>query len=114
MTEGKLVEVRAPVGRRRFIAGTATAATLAALGPMRPVRAATKAIKIGFVSPQTGPLAAFGEADAFTVKRISALLAEGVTTRAGKRPIEILLKDSQSSANRAAEVAGSLIQADNV
>jgi branched-chain amino acid transport system substrate-binding protein len=114
MTDTKLVDVRAPVGRRRFIAGTATAATLAALGPMRTVRAATKPIRIGFVSPQTGPLAAFGEADAFTIKRVSSLLAEGVATGAGRRPVQILLKDSQSSANRAAEVAAGLIQADNV
>jgi branched-chain amino acid transport system substrate-binding protein len=114
MSEAELVEMRAPLGRRRFVAGTAAAATLAALGPTRPVRAANKSIKIGFVSPQTGPLAAFGEADAFTVQRVSALLAGGVATGAGKRPVEILLKDSQSSANRAAEVAASLIEKDNI
>ncbi len=114
MTEKTLAEILAPAGRRRFIAGTATAAALAALGPMRPVRAATKTIKIGFVSPQTGPLAAFGEADAFTLHGVKSLLADGVVTKAGKRPVEIVLKDSQSNPNRAAEVASSLIQADNI
>jgi branched-chain amino acid transport system substrate-binding protein len=110
----RLVERRAPLGRRRFVAATATAATLAALGPARPVRAATKPIRIGFVSPQTGPLAAFGEADAFTLQSVKALLSDGVATGAGKRPVEILLKDSQSNPNRAAEVASSLIQGDNI
>ena len=114
MTEGKLVEIRAPVGRRRFVTAATAGAALAGLGPLRPVRAATKPIKIGFVSPQTGPLAAFGEADAFTLQRMKQMLADGVMTRAGKRPVEIILKDSQSSPNRAAEVASGLIQADNV
>ena len=114
MTQTGLIEVKAPVGRRRFIAGTAAAATLASLGPMRPVRAATKPVRIGYVSPQTGPLAAFGEADAYTLNRLKPLLADGVMTKSGKRPVEIILRDSQSSPNRAAEVAGSLIQADNI
>jgi branched-chain amino acid transport system substrate-binding protein len=114
MTDTTLAEVLAPLGRRRFIAGTAGAAALAALAPMRPVRAATKTIKLGFVSPQTGPLAAFGEADAFTLRGVKSLLADGIVTKAGKRPVEIVLKDSQSNPNRAAEVASSLIQADNV
>jgi branched-chain amino acid transport system substrate-binding protein len=111
MTDSKLVEIRAPVGRRRFITAAAAAAALA---PLRPVRAATKVIKIGFVSPQTGPLAAFGEADAFTLARMKSMLADGVMMQSGKRPVEIILKDSQSNPNRAAEVAGGLIQGDNV
>ena len=102
MTQTGLIEVKAPVGRRRFIAGTAAAATLASLGPMRPVRAATKPVRIGYVSPQTGPLAAFGEADAYTLNRLKPLLADGVMTKSGKRPVEIILRDSQSSPNRAA------------
>ena len=84
MHDTKLVEIAAPVGRRRFIAGTATAATLAALGPTRKVRAATPAIRIGYVSPQTGPLAAFGEADAYTLQTMKPLLAAGISTKAGK------------------------------
>jgi branched-chain amino acid transport system substrate-binding protein len=114
MTQSELVELTAPTGRRRFIVGTAATASLAAFGPIRPVRAATKAIRVGYVSPQTGPLAAFGEADAYTLAKLKPLLADGVVTKAGKRPVEIILRDSQSSPNRAAEVASGLIQADNI
>ncbi len=114
MTDTTLLETRAPVGRRRFIAATATAATLAALGPVRPVRGAPKPLRIGVVSPQTGPRAACGGADAFTLQGMKGFLSDGVATKAGKRPVEILLRDSQSNPNRAADVASGLIQADNI
>jgi branched-chain amino acid transport system substrate-binding protein len=107
-----LIEIKAPLGRRRFVLASAT--TLAGLGAVRRVRAATKAIRIGFVSPQTGPLAAFGEADTYTLRSLQPLLEAGVMMPGGKRPVEILLKDSQSNPSRAAEVAAGLIQGDNV
>jgi branched-chain amino acid transport system substrate-binding protein len=34
----------------------------------------TKTIKIGYVTPQTGPLAAFGEADTFVIEALKPLL----------------------------------------
>src|SRR2546422_4141908 len=51
--------------RRRFIKGGAAA--VAGLGALRagPARGAQREIKIGYVSPRTGPLAGFGEADEF-------------------------------------------------
>jgi len=33
--------------------------------------AGTRALKIGYVSPQTGPLAPFGEADRFIIEQIA-------------------------------------------
>ena len=63
-------------------------------------------IKIGYVSPQTGPLASFAESDAFNIQ---AFLA----TEAGAN-FEVIVKDSQSNPNRAAEVAKELISRDEV
>jgi branched-chain amino acid transport system substrate-binding protein len=71
-------------------------------------------IKIGYVSPQTGPLAAFGEADQFVLDTISELLADGIQIGDTTHPVEILVRDSQSDPNRAAEVAADLIITDEV
>ncbi len=72
-------------------------------------------IKVGFVSPVTGPLAAFGEADAFCVQQWNAAVKGGLKCGDGQvHPIEIIVKDSQSDTNRAAQVAGDLITNDGV
>jgi branched-chain amino acid transport system substrate-binding protein len=71
-------------------------------------------IKIGYVSPQTGPLAAFGEADQYVLDTITELLEEGIDIGGTVHPVEILVRDSQSDPNRAAEVAADLILSDEV
>ncbi len=65
-------------------------------------------VRIGFVSPQTGPLAPFGEADRFTIDQMNKLFAKE------KTPFQIVQKDSQSSPNRAGEVANDLILKEKV
>jgi branched-chain amino acid transport system substrate-binding protein len=69
-----------------------------------------KPIRIGFVSPQTGPLAAFGEADKFVLQGMSDLMSKNLKGR----KVEILVKDSQSDPNRASSVAADLILKDKV
>jgi len=93
--------------RRQLVqAGGALAAT-AALG--MPVIAQSKGFKIGYVSPQTGALAPFGEADSFVLAAVREQFKSGIKTVSGSVPIEITVKDSQSNPNRAAEVATDLI-----
>src|SRR5436190_7969492 len=75
---------------------------------------ATDTIKIGLVSPQTGPLASFATADGFVVKQARDELGKGITSGGKKRNVEIVVKDSQSNSNRAAEVARELIFNDQV
>lgn len=72
----------------------------------------SRTIKIGFVSPQTGPIAAFGEADKFVLDGVKAALAKGITVAGKNFPVEIINKDSQSNPNRAAEVTNQLINND--
>ncbi len=69
---------------------------------------AADVFKIGKVGPVTGPIAGFGEATSWVV--------DGLKDVIGKMPvpIEIIQKDSQSSPNRAAEVATELIEKDQV
>ena len=74
-----------------------------------------RTIKVGIVSPVTGPLAAFGEADSYCVKRWKEATASGIKTADGvTHPIEFIVRDSQSDSNRAATVAGDLITNDGV
>jgi branched-chain amino acid transport system substrate-binding protein len=107
------------VGRRRFLQVAAGATTAAALTGWRPRAApaqggAGRALKLGYVSPQTGPLAGFGEADNFVVAGVRKALGKGLTSRNRTHPIEILVRDSQSDPNRAAEVASRLILNDKI
>ncbi|MDH6532574.1 branched-chain amino acid transport system substrate-binding protein [Aurantimicrobium minutum] len=73
-------------------------------------------IKIGYVTPQTGALAPFGEADSFVLDKMATYFKEnGVTLADGsKHEVEIISKDTQSDAKRAADVASELILEDQV
>jgi len=77
-------------------------------------RAAPRTIKIGMVSPQTGPIAAFGEADQWVIGEVKKVLAKGITVAGEQHPVEIVYRDSQSNANRASEVTAQLINRDKV
>jgi branched-chain amino acid transport system substrate-binding protein len=95
--------------RRDFLKTTAaTGAVVAASGLAMPALAQKASIKLGYVSPQTGPLAAFGEADKFVIDSFLA------TTKGMGLSYEVVVKDSQSNPNRAAEVAKELIVNDEV
>jgi branched-chain amino acid transport system substrate-binding protein len=67
-------------------------------------------IRIGYVSPETGSLAPFGEADQFVIGAFQEYFAQN-PIQVGDRsyPVEILKRDSQSDSNRAADVAADLI-----
>lgn len=100
--------------RRAFLAGaTAAFATPAILKSSRAY-AATPTLKVGHVSPRTGPLAGFAEADDFVLKGIEAALSSGLENNGKSWNVEIISKDSQSNPNRAAEVAADLILRDEV
>ena len=71
-------------------------------------------IKIGHVSPKTGPLAGFGEADAFILEQVRGLLSAGLQSGGRTYQVQIISKDSQSSGSRAAEVASDLMLGDKV
>ena len=76
--------------------------------------AADDVIRIGYVNARTGPLAGFGEADAFTLDQIQKLLASGLSSGGKTWKVEIIAKDSQSNPTRAAEVASELILSNKV
>lgn len=98
----------------KVLAGTALALNTGSLIAAAPSIKIGKPFKIGYVSPQTGPLAIFAEPDAFVLEEIRKAVKDGITIGNTKHPVEIIYKDSQSNSNRAAEVASRLILKDEV
>jgi branched-chain amino acid transport system substrate-binding protein len=109
VTTTKYLDQKARPNRRAVLrgAGAAAAATLATPFIARGANAGK--IKIGYITPATGPLSLFGETDGFSVKRVEKLLENGWQTAAGTYDVEILVRDGQSNPNKTAEVAGDLI-----
>jgi branched-chain amino acid transport system substrate-binding protein len=100
---------------RRIVVGAGLASVAApVLLRSGPAQAQSRTIKIGLVNPHTGPLAAFGEADGFIIDQVKGILKGGLQNGGKTYPVEIIVKDSQSSASRAAEVASELILRDKV
>ncbi len=72
-------------------------------------------IKVGFVTPLTGSLAVFGAPDTWVVEQMQAWFDDHPIEAGDKTyDVDIILKDSQSSATRAGEVTGELINSDGV
>ncbi len=92
--------------RRKLLkTGTAAGLALSAGGLAAPALASGAKIKLGYVSPQSGPLAAFSEADNFIINNFLASSGDD---------FEVIVKDSQSNPNRAAEVSKELIIDDEI
>lgn len=108
----KMIAPRTEPSRRTVLEGGL--ATAAASAFPLPLYAQNRPLKIGYVSPQTGPLAVFGETDNFILDGIRNALAGGVQMGGKTREVEIIVKDSQSSSSRAASVAAELIESDEV
>jgi branched-chain amino acid transport system substrate-binding protein len=96
------------------LAAAGGASAIASPWMFQSSRAAPRVVKIGMVSPETGPIAAFGEADQFVLAGVRKALGDGIVIAGEKRPVQIIYKDSQSNPNRAAEVTAQLINNDKV
>jgi branched-chain amino acid transport system substrate-binding protein len=103
--------------RAAGVAALAGGAAACASGPRAADAAAgpEDVIRIGYVSPETGPLAPYGEADRFVVDVLGEYFAANPVD-VGGRPhrVEILRRDSQSDANRAGDVAAGLALDDGI
>jgi len=107
--------VRTPFSRRNFMKAIGASGVVAAAGGLaRPAISAPKTIKIGFVTPQTGPLAIFAEPDNFVLDQFRKTIGDGLMINGARHPVEFIVKDSQSSSNRASSVAQELIFGDEV
>ena len=107
---GETTTTTAGAGTTTTAGATSTTAaastTTVSAGP-----AAGREVKIGYVTPITGPIAAFGMADKFCIDQWSAAIGDGLVLGDGmKHPIKFEVLDSQSDSMRASQVAGDLIQ----
>ena len=107
---------RTTIDRRRFLKTSAAAVGAAATTPLfaPAVHAQDATIKLGYVTPQTGPLAAFAASDDFNIKGFMEATGGKVDVGGSSFTLEVVVKDSQSNPNRAAEVAKELIVDDEV
>lgn len=103
MTKGK------PKGLTRRALLAATGATTAAIAMgIRPAFAADT-LKVGFISPRTGPLAGFGETDGYVLEVVRKALAGGIEIAGKTYAVEIVDQDTQSDPSRAGQLAKDLI-----
>jgi len=72
MTDHKTISRRTLV--KTGIGALAAPAVLRVL----PAQAQSQVIKIGHVSPKTGPLAGFGEADGYILAQVRGILSKGL------------------------------------
>jgi branched-chain amino acid transport system substrate-binding protein len=135
--EALLARLTRPIDRRDFMrlaamgAGTAAlTAFLAACGVTASPSASALAsagasagastgplgrkLKIGYVTPTTGPFSAFAEADEFVLGGVKSAIGAGIVNGGTTYPIEILVKDSAGDPTQAAEAALSLINDDGI
>src|SRR5262249_47900352 len=76
--------------------------------------ASTGTIKIGFISPMTGPDAAFATANPFVLKKVREAFAKGLTIGGKEKQRGLVTRHTQTSHSRAAQVAQPLITTDNI
>src|SRR4249920_2234876 len=105
---------RSTISRRTLVKSGLGAIAVPAVLRALPAEAQSQVIKIGHVSPRTGPLAGFGEADGFILEQVRGILAKGIAVGGKTYPVQIISKDSQSNGSRASEVASELILGDKV
>jgi branched-chain amino acid transport system substrate-binding protein len=112
----KQIAIAAGLSRRDFVKQAAAGAGGMALatGMTSAFAQAGDTLKIGFVSPRTGPLGGFGEGDPYVLDLARKALAAGLTAGGKKFKVEIIDRDSQSDPARASQLAKALINTDKI
>lgn len=104
------------LNRRRFV--TLAGAAAAALTVPASVRTASArgddVIRVGFISPQSGPIGIFGEGDPFVLDLVRKTVAKGIEVGGKRYGVEFISRDTQSDPVRAAQVAKDLINGEQI
>lgn len=104
------------IGRRTLLktALLPAGAAVASLPLVNIASAQSRTLKIGIVSPISGPAAAFGETAEFTLRVMRKLFAKGLAIGGKNYTVELLLRDGQSTVNRSTAVASELMTREKV
>jgi branched-chain amino acid transport system substrate-binding protein len=114
MTASKDKENSLESASRRTVLGVAGATGLALMLPTLAKAQTAGSLKVGFISPRTGPLGSFGEGDGYILDLVRKSLAGSVTIGGKKYAVEILDRDTQSDPARASQLAKTLINSDKI
>jgi branched-chain amino acid transport system substrate-binding protein len=97
-----------------LIAGTAAACGGSGSSSSSGAGGSAGTIKIGFVSPLTGPAAGFGEPDPYVVGLAKKAFAKGIVIAGKTWDVQIIEKDNQATPSVSAQVANDLIHSEGV
>ena len=98
------------LSRRALIVGAGLGSVaLATSGRSVFAADAEKVLKVGFISPRSGPLAGFGQGDLFVLGLARKSLAKGFKIGGTTYKVEIFDRDTQSNPSRAGQLANDLI-----
>lgn len=103
--------------RRKVIIGGAVAAGAALMlgaSPRLLAAGGDKEIRIGFLSPRSGSLGAFGESDPYMLAVVRRALGKGLNIGGETYRVSILERDTQSSPSRASQLAKELIDKEHI
>ena len=100
--------------RRRLLGAGAASLAAPAILPRRAWAQQGGEIRLGWVSPTTGPISAFGSADDYILAAVQDAIGPGIEINGTTHPVRFIRKDTQSNPNRAAEVTSELILSDEV
>lgn len=103
---------RLKTSRRQFLGSSAAVA--ATLATPNIVRASERELRIGYISAQSGPRAAFGASDPWMLAEIEKITKNGLKIDGNNYSVEFLMADNQSNVNRSASVGNELIQREGV
>jgi branched-chain amino acid transport system substrate-binding protein len=112
----KLTNANVGLSRRGLLKGAAATAAASALTLHFPAVHGQESgtLKIGWVAAMSGPGALFGETTDFVKAQMEKLFAGGLEVGGKSYVVEVLLRDSQSSVNVAAQVTAELMSRDQV
>jgi len=99
----------ASLTRRSFIASAAAGSAALALSGRTAFAQGGDTLKVGFISPRTGPLGGFGETDGYVLELARKALEGGLRAGGKTWKVEILDRDTQSDPSRAGQLAKDLI-----
>ncbi|MBB4238518.1 ABC transporter substrate-binding protein [Rhizobium esperanzae] len=99
----------ASLTRRSFIASAAAGSAALALSGRTAFAQGGDTLKVGFISPRTGPLGGFGETDGYVLELARKALAGGLQAGGKTWKVEIIDRDTQSDPSRAGQLAKDLI-----
>jgi len=102
------------VSRRQFVALSGAAAAFSGRAYGQTMAGPAETLRVGFISPISGPLASFGQADPFILSLARQKFAKGVTINGTTYAVNILDRDTQSDPSRSSQLTKDLINNQNV